>query len=715
MTEGIRQRLGDLVRSRMTWVAVTWVLALGMAGVLYLWTPEFAGVAGAVEVVEYRVAAPETLRVVELPVEVGTRVRKGDVLAVLDPVPLTLERDLVRAELDQRTAEARFRQITDDRAFAESVARAEDRLSLERVNATKVEAERDALRRRIRWWKAQVAAGTAPGQEVEDLAAEEAALTRQLKAQREAVAALEAQMRGGRNRMADYRGATGRGTAVAPDGVADPARAAVRVSEAQLALLESRLGALTLRAPADGVVQRVDARVGDVSQAGQTVVLVSEDVARRVFAYPSASQASMLRVGTRAYVAARDSGGTQRFEAHVVAIGPGVVPYPEVLQFRMTAAMSFGQAVILHLDGPTTLAPGQVVDVSLLKVDEPILRDPAATETAPAPGTPGSNAAPNAEAATAPLEGPLPIVVPDALARVTRFEPSGLAWVPEKDRFLVLSDDTGLPGRDEHRPWAFWMDRQGHMDPRPAEIEDAPKVSDLESVARTSDGRLWLLSSQSVSRKGNRPMARTLLLRVELREGRLVATGHASLSAALQALASARLAALGLTRRDESLKGDGLDRVLDVEGLAADGSALLVGLKQPHGTAGRALIWRIADPEGLVQAGRFAADDPAPWGHVLLGLGPDGTPAGISDLAPLPGGGLAVLGTAPPGSPLGDFGALWVTRGARSGSDVPVVKVREFPGLKPEGVSVGPGADELTIVFDEGARSPHWIRVPLPR
>jgi multidrug efflux pump subunit AcrA (membrane-fusion protein) len=90
MANPIGQRFSDLVRSRNAFVAVAWVLALVAAAILYLRTPEFAGVPGVVEVVDYNVAAPETLRVVSVPVQVGTPVHQGDILAVLDPVPLTL-------------------------------------------------------------------------------------------------------------------------------------------------------------------------------------------------------------------------------------------------------------------------------------------------------------------------------------------------------------------------------------------------------------------------------------------------------------------------------------------------------------------------------------------------------------------------------------------------------------------------------------------------
>ncbi len=717
MANRFGDRIRDLARTRNGVVALVWVLSLVVAGVLYLRTPEFAGVPGVVEVVDYNVAAPEAARIISVPVQVGTHVAKGDVLVVLDTAPLKLERDLVRAELDLNTADVRFKQMSDERSFAQAVARAEEALTRHIVDGARVEADLLAVRKRLAWWKGQVEAGTAPGAEVEDLKAEEAALSRRLGSYRRTIATLDAQVDEGRTRLSEYRSATGPGGEAITGGEADKARAAVRVAEAQLALLDARLAAMTLRSPADGVIQRVDGRPGDVSQAGQTVLLVREDIPKRVFAYPSASQAAMLRIGTEAWVAPRDIGGTNRYPAHVVAIGPGLVPFPLALLNRTSSLSSFGQEVILQLDGPSPLAPGQVVDVSLLRVGKPIQRDPSAPESPGGVLVPSADASP-AKPQPAPPGIPVPMAVPGSLMAITRFEPSGVLWVPEIDRFLVASDDTGLPDTTEHAPWVFRMDREGRVDAQPTVLEDGPEISDLESITRTADGRLWMLASQSVSRKGKRPAARTLLLRAEMREGRPVVTGYASLAKALAGLSGERLAGLGVTRRDPGFKGKkGFDRLLDVEGLAADGNALLVGLKEPHDEADRAILWRIAAPSRLVETGVLADGDPAPWGRVALPLGDAGAPvfAGVSDLARLPDGGLAVLGTALPGTPLGDRGALWVIPPPATGGDLRPVRVREFPGLKPEGVTVGPDPGQVTIVFDEGTKTPRFVRVPLPR
>ncbi len=56
----------------------------------------------------------------------------------------------------------------------------------------------------------------------------------------------------------------------------------------------------------------------------------------------------------------------------------------------------------------------------------------------------------------------------DVDLRVSRFEPSGLVWVSSLDRYIVVSDETGV---DRARPWLFTMSRRGVIDPEPLVIE----------------------------------------------------------------------------------------------------------------------------------------------------------------------------------------------------------------------------------------------------
>jgi len=83
---------------------------------------------------------------------------------------------------------------------------------------------------------------------------------------------------------------------------------------------------------------------------------------------------------------------------------------------------------------------------------------------------------------------------------------------------------------------------------------------------------------------------------------------------------------------------------------------------------------------------------------------------GVSDLLNLPDGSLVVLANSPKGLPSDDGGAMfWLRPGAKSAT-----LVREFPGLKPEGVALSEDGRGLVVVFDTDRDPPLWTRMPLP-
>ncbi|MBM4346259.1 MAG: hypothetical protein FJ100_23030, partial [Deltaproteobacteria bacterium] len=308
-----------------------------------------------------------------------------------------------------------------------------------------------------------------------------------------------------------------------------------------------------------------------------------------------------------------------------------------------------------------------------------------------------------------------------ALAARTRLELSGAIWLPERDRYLVVSDDTGWPDQSDGAPWVFGMSGDGRLDPDPWPIAGLAKVDDLEAVTRAPDGALWLAASQSVNRKGKRGEARALLARVEVRGTALVATGSTALAHAIGRRADQGWwERLGLAGRDPRYKkgGGGLDRRLDVEGLAWLDGALLIGLKHPLDEGGRALIWRLTDPDRVLATGGVGPEQLSVWARVPLGVGPGGSlPAGFADLLRLDDGRLLALATA-----IGDADEGHAERGLHSTlvaidnpAGTPQVEVlRAFTGLHAEGLAQSVDGTGLVVVFDRGQQAPMWAKLARP-
>jgi hypothetical protein len=307
-----------------------------------------------------------------------------------------------------------------------------------------------------------------------------------------------------------------------------------------------------------------------------------------------------------------------------------------------------------------------------------------------------------AGAANAPDE-PARITVPAALAQQnTSIEPSGVAWAAPLDRYLVVSDDTGTEDQN-HQPEVFAMTRQGAFDEAPVPIRGIAELNDPEAICGGPGGTFFLTTSHSANKKGHAKSARRMLLQLRLEGRALRVIGQADLTTAQDGKGGGLLAIAGLDPNGK----------LDIEALAYRQDALLVGLKAPLTTRGTAVILRLAAPARALQAGRIEPGALTRFREVALSATrPEGTIArGISDLMSLSDGSLVLCANSPKGMPADGGGAIyWL----KPGAGAPVL-LHDFPGLKPEGVTLAEDGKGLVLVFDNDLRPPLWTRCPLPK
>ena len=296
--------------------------------------------------------------------------------------------------------------------------------------------------------------------------------------------------------------------------------------------------------------------------------------------------------------------------------------------------------------------------------------------------------------------------VPSRLRARSRFEPSGLIWVSRLARYVLVSDDTGHKKSDDHAPWLFLMTIKGKVDAKPLVVGGVKKFNDLESIAQGADGALYVLASQSHSKKGKRKGSRQIFARLKPRGLSYRRYGSVRLAELLDAAGSETLSRLGISDTRE----------LDIEGMTAYAGGLLLGLKSPLSADGKAIIWQMKHPARLVASGRLSEAGLGMWGKVKLSVKADGrqVPGGISELLALPDGSLVVASTASNINPTSQDGTLWRVSRTEEG---PLNQrlVRTFPGQKPEGLALSPRAGRLTIAFDAGPSIPSWVEIPWPR
>ncbi len=718
------------VISRRTLLRVAQVLVWAgtVAAVVYLWRNVGGGgqVLGFARGVDYRVAAVRAARVQTVAVSPGQEVGVGQVLATLDTSDLDARRDtlvaqLARLEADEAAARARVQaESAAQRARLAAAADAAARALTEAQGRRRaLRARRDALAARAKDQATLAARRLVPRDAGDALAVRLATARQEAAAAAAEVTLLTAQRDAARARLQ-----------AAEDQVATRVDAALAPLRAERVVLKTRLDALeaqraqrTLRAPAAGRVVAVLKRPGDVAAPGEPVVSLVATTADRVVACIPETRNVALSPGAPAELRPRYASSGPPLRGHVVTLGAQVAPLPPRCQ-PDPRRVAWGREAVILLDQPAALVPGQAFTVRL---------------GASAAGGAEPVAAPRAHASAPPAPSPgapQPIALPPILRAMTAFEPSGLVWVPELARYLMVSDDTGTDRDDtDHAPWLFTLRDDGAADPSPLPMAGLDAVNDLESIARTPDGALYVLSSQSFNKHGKRKPARQVFARLRLpapgaRGGALRVDGVVRLASLLaQAPAQAR-AELGLADL----------RALDIEGMTAAparlGGGLLLGLKGPLTPDGRALIWHMAHPERLVETGRLEDAGLRAWATVRLTVRADGreVPGGIAELLALPSGGLVVAATAATTAdghdPDTQDGALWFVEkppealGADGAAAAPAPLVtarrfRVFPGRKPEGLSlappVGERAGQLMVVFDEGGSGGSWVRLPWPR
>lgn len=694
--------IGFLRRRVLPWAV--WLTAACTAA--WLWYDlRIGGARGYVEGISYGVVSPQTARIAAVEVQPGQHVRAGQVIARLDDAALVeelsvlaAERRRVEAELQLSAVEARLREGDSSRALEESIDAAELARRKARAARSVHAAELSELSEQVEQARTLVDKRMLDRGALVDLEIQLAALRRQHEVDDDLVRELDDQATSARARRGALPGRD------ATDGVRQALLRALDAIGEQEAVLARRRQALELRAPGPGEVTALLLRPGEVAVEGAVVASIAGPAQTSamgqsiVAVCATEAEAARVELGEAAELTPPEGGAV--LSAHVERLAPQVGQLPARC-WRDPRVPQWGRTIYLATDDPVALLPGQGFSVAL--TGRPSAHAASARAAAVAVPFAADDGGAPAETDTTHAPSLLPIVVPPALAGRTRFEPSALVWWAARERYVVASDDTGLADASEHAPWLFLMDASGRLDAEPLIIEGLAAMSDVESLALAPDGGLYVLASQSRSRKGKRSKAREVFAHVALSAEGARATATVELASRLDRLDREALAALGLTSTD----------ALDVEAMTPTvAGGLLLGLKGPVGPGG-ALVWHLRHPERLLATGELAAAELEVWGRIPLTITADGAPApaGIAELLELPDGSLLVAATAADPEPRTQDGALVHVRGRDAG---PPVVVRTFPGHKPEGLSRSAHDHAIAVVFDAGQGTPLWTEQPWP-
>ena len=645
-----------------------WLAAAITATFLWLETGYQRGhIVGVVEGKVHRIGPVEASKLRAVFVRAGERVVAGQPLAALSTADLDAELSVAHARLDELLAdieaqtEAYGRDLRERRVALEAqLAEAQASLAEARSKQAAQKAELSTLGTQLQRLQAMEQRGLAEMDRVSSLRARHARLSRAALYNPATLTAYRT--------LADQTGAAlGHVDDEGLEVLLKPVRARAATQARRVSELMARRQRRTLRAPAAGQVTLMARSVGDPLAAGEAVCEVVETRADRLLAYIPEENARALGPGALIEAVPHDRASKANSRGIVEELGGNIVQIP-VRFWRNPRKPVFGRPVHIRLTGKSTLLVGEAVLVNEI----------------------GRGAI----AATA-QDDTQEVQVPTALSQLSRLEVSGAIWWAARDRFLVVSDDTGHKRQANHAPWLFTISKDGVFDPDPVLIEGLDSVSDLESITLSPTGKLYLLASQSRNKRGRRPTHRQWFLRAEMTDTGVRLTGKIALAEALEA------------HYDLEERGAlGIDDRLDIEGMTWYRDGVLLGLKAPVAEAIKARIWHLTNPDALFDGlglGPKAAEV-SNFTRLHLPTGAGDAPGGISDLR-LEGETLYVLSTVADGPAAG---AAW--RVSLDDKRREPKRLARWNGLKPEAIGRA-GDGPLIVFFDLGKRTPRMARI----
>jgi HlyD family secretion protein len=321
-----------------------WYLSRGMS-------TGSAQITGYAEALVHSVAPLQGGRIKAIPVRLGQPVRAGDVVAVLDSQPLVLQRARLQAELQQAVA----RLAAERDLQGAQLQRGELQIVRLSSAADRARAELQELDRQIERLEGLLAERLVRATEIEALRRRQRALAAEVAAH-DAAAARDREGLGRRARGADEQQRR-------LEQRLEPFRAAVQVHEAALREIDHAIAQMTLRAPVDGTIGAITRRPGEVVLSGAEVLTVITAGPGRVVAFVPERLSRPIAPG--APVRLRRSGlfgGAVR--GRVVELAPLVEEVPVRARPSPTVP-AWGRRVVIHIEGPAVLLPGEAFHVGL--------------------------------------------------------------------------------------------------------------------------------------------------------------------------------------------------------------------------------------------------------------------------------------------------------------------------------------------------------------
>ena len=440
-------------------------------------------------------------------------------------------------------------------------------------------------------------------------------------------------------------------------------------------------------APISGLIGSVNFKAGEKVSPFTPICSLHTESPSYIRGYIHENVYSQVAVGQKVRVSSLANKHTE-VAGEVIGVGSRIVEYPVRLR-KNPELMMWGRDVTIKIPEANDFLLGEKVMISI--IDVPIRTGEQhgglsiLGSAAYAAGT--TAAGKNLQKREAMT---FRDIVPAGQVKLAgSVEASGVLYLGDIDKYLVISDDT-----PEKKPLLFIMNGEGEIE-KEAVIAGVRKINDMEGLTGGDDGYIYVLSSQSYNRNGNLSDARKLFLRVARNGESFTLTGSVQLCDVLLSAAGKNPEQLWARYLLKAMS----DSTLDIEGVAFRQGELFLGIKNPL-LDSCAVILSIGKADDLFNA---SAPTIAIWRQWKLIDPAVGAPGHISDLH-FNGDMLYALSVveAENNGSRKTSGALW--RYGPGGK--PPACMQHFSGLKPEGIAFNDRTGELVITFDNGSKRP---------
>jgi len=454
----------------------------------------------------------------------------------------------------------------------------------------------------------------------------------------------------------------------------DPLMVELRDGQVELSELLRQRNGLHVFAEIDGVVGSVHFMKGQRVPAFAPVLTLSALSPTFVEGYVPENLRTSLKIGSSVKVSSITGGGS--VIGKVVGIGARYVVIPSRLVPEARGIELWGREVLIEIPVGSQLLLAERVLISPNIFVLPSLVETAASEPALAVDDPS---------------GVKPVVMPAGLAAKSAMEASGVVYLQDLKRYLLVSDDTDA----SDSPWLFLMSADGQVDEQPLVIPGVDKLKDIESVSSEGD-LIYVLTSLQTDKSGGNKAKANSFLRMRRQGLNLGDTQSVNLGKLLRRKVS--------QSTDPLLKELGAKLSLfDVEAHALKDGDLYVALKNPRLRSNESVILRLSTVEILFSAQPEAVTVQV-WSTVAI---PEvfSRSQHISDMV-FTGEDL-LLATTCGGAACG---ALWRLDGVGA---VPS-RIQTFDRDPPEGIAYDFATGELLVTFDLGAKGSKFTTLAIP-